>query len=245
MEPLAVLILAQEISDPAHEAQAYINEEKEVSSADDALSGARDIIAEWINEDAATRQSIRRLFYMEGVIQSSVVKDKEETAIKYRDYFEWQEPVSRVPSHRLLAMFRGENEGFLKLKIRPTEDKALSILHRQFIKGDGEASAQVVLAAEDSYTRLLAPSIETDIRRQAKERADDEALHVFVRNLRETLMAPPMGPRAILAIDRVTGQGVKWSVLIAGQAFIPFGNLYRAIGSANERSAKDDIRPGA
>ncbi len=209
LEPLAVLILAQEILDPAHEALAYINDEKGVASVDDALSGARDIIAEWINEDATTRQGIRRLFYMEGVIQSAVVKDKDNEAIKYRDYFDWQEPVNRVPSHRLLAMFRGENEGLLKLKIRPPQDKALSILHRNFVKGTGETSAQVILAAEDSYTRLLAPSIETDIRQQAKERADDEALRVFVRNLRDTLMAPPLGPRAILAIDPGYRTGCK------------------------------------
>jgi uncharacterized protein len=209
LEPLATMILAQEISDPAHEALAFINEEKGVASVDEALSGARDIIAEWINEDAATRQSIRRLFYMEGVIQSAVVKDKEEAACKYRDYFEWQEPVSRVPSHRLLAMLRGENEGLLKLKIRPPQEKALSLLHRHFVKGDGDASAQVVMAAEDSYTRLLAPSIETDIRQQAKERADDEALRVFARNLRETLMSPPLGPKAILAIDPGFRTGCK------------------------------------
>jgi uncharacterized protein len=209
LEPLAVLILAQEILDPSQEALAYIDEEKGVASVDDALSGARDIIAEWINENAPTRQGIRRLFYMEGIIQSTVVKDKDNDAIKYRDYFDWQEAVNRVPSHRLLAMFRGENDGLLKLKIRPPQDKALSLLHRNFVKGTGEASAQVILAAEDSYARLLAPSIETDIRQQAKERADDEALRVFVRNLRDTLMAPPLGPRAILAIDPGYRTGCK------------------------------------
>jgi protein Tex len=200
LEPLAELILAQEVADPSHEALAFVNMEKGVGSVEDALAGARDIIAEWVNEDTRARQSIRRLFYREGIIQSSVIKGKEGEGIKYSNYFDWQEPVARVPSHRVLAMLRGENEGFLKLRIRPPQEKALSLLHRRFVKSTGAASAQVVLAVEDSYPRLLAPSIETDIRQQAKERADDEALRVFARNLRETLMAPPMGPRSVLAI---------------------------------------------
>jgi len=209
LEPLAEMILAQEVTDPSHEALAFVNIEKGVDSIEDALAGARDIIAEWVNEDTQARQIIRRLFYREGIIQSSVVKDKEEEGIKYSNYFDWQEPVNRVPSHRMLAMLRGENEGFLRLRIRPPQEKALSSLHRRFVKGTGAASTQVVLAVEDSYPRLLAPSIENDTRQQAKERADDEALHVFVRNLRETLMAPPMGPRAVLAIDPGYRTGCK------------------------------------
>jgi uncharacterized protein len=209
LEPLAELILAQEIADPSHEALMFVDMEKGVNSVEEALTGARDIIAEWVNEDAQTRQSVRRLFYMEGGIKSSVVKNKETAGIKYSNYFDWQEPVAPVPSHRLLAMLRGENEGFLKLKIRPPQEKALSLLHRHFVKGSGASSAQVILAVEDSYSRLLGPSIETDIRQQAKERADDEALRVFVRNLRETLMASPMGPKAILAIDPGYRTGCK------------------------------------
>jgi len=209
LEPLAELILAQEIVDPSHEALAFVNMEKGVASVEDALAGARDIIAEWVNEDTQARQIIRRLFYREGIIQSSVIKGKEGKGIKYSNYFDWQEPVARVPSHRVLAMLRGENEGFLKITIRPPQDKALSFLHRRFVKTTGAASAQVVLAVEDSYPRLLAPSIETDIRQQVKERADDEALRVFARNLRETLMAPPMGPRSVLAIDPGYRTGCK------------------------------------
>ncbi|MFC1949051.1 Tex family protein [Chloroflexota bacterium] len=209
LEPLAELILAQEIADPPDEALAFVDMEKGVGSVEDALAGARDIIAEWVNEDTQVRQIIRRLFYREGIIQSSVIKGKEGEGIKYSNYFDWQEPVSRVPSHRLLAMLRGENEGFLKLRIRPPQEKALSLLHRRFLKSTGAAPAQVVLAVEDSYPRLLAPSIETDIRQQAKERADGEALRVFARNLRETLMAPPMGPRTVLAIDPGYRTGCK------------------------------------
>jgi len=209
LEPLAKLILAQEIADPSHEALAFVNMEKGVNSVEDALAGARDIVAEWVNEDTQARQTIRRLFYREGIIQSSVVKGKEDKGIKYSNYFDWQEPVARVPSHRMLAMLRGEKEGFLKLKIRPPQEKALSLLHRRFVKTASAASAQAVLAVEDSYPRLLAPSIETDVRQQAKERADDEALRVFARNLRETLMAPPMGARSVLAIDPGYRSGCK------------------------------------
>ncbi len=209
LEPFADLILAQEVADPSHEALAFVNIEKGVGSIEDALAGARDIIAERVNEDTRARQFIRSLFYREGIIQSSVVKGKEGEGIKYSNYYDWQEAVARVPSHRMLAMLRGENEGFLKFTIRPPREKALSFLHRRFVRSTGVNSAQVVLAIEDSYPRLMAPSIETDIRQQLKERADDEALRVFARNLRETLMAPPLGPRAVLAIDPGYRTGCK------------------------------------
>jgi len=209
LQPLAELIMAQEIEDPSHEALAFVDEEKGVGSVEDALAGARDIIAEWVSEDAQARHLIRRLFYMEGTMQSTVAKGKESEGVKYSNYFDWKEPVSKVPSHRMLAMMRGENEGFLNITIRPPQEKALSSLQRRFAKGAGAASAQVVQSVEDSYQRLLAPSIETDIRQQAKERADDEALRVFTLNVRETLMAPPMGPRAVLAIDPGYRTGCK------------------------------------
>ena len=164
LEPLAKLVLAQNVTDLSREAFSFINEEKGVESVEDALAGARDIIAECINEDNHVRQSIRRLFYMEGSIQSSVIKDKEIEGIKYSQYFDWQEPVSRVPSHRMLAMLRGEKEGYLKVKIRPSQEKGLSLLNRRFVKSVGGCAEQVILAVEDSYTRLLGPTIETDIR---------------------------------------------------------------------------------
>jgi uncharacterized protein len=179
LESLAKLILAQGVTDPLVDALNFLNTEKGVLSVEDALAGARDIIAEWVNEDTRTRWTIRRLYHMEGIIYSSVAKGKETAGIKYSNYFAWQEPVTRVPSHRMLAMLRGEKEGFLKLSISPSQEKAISLLQRLFVKSTGAASAQVTLAVEDSYKRLLAPSIETDIRQQAKERADDEALQVF------------------------------------------------------------------
>jgi uncharacterized protein len=209
LELLAKLILTQEITDPAHEALTFGNMEKGVGSVDDALAGARDIIAEWVNEDTKARWTIRRLFHMEAVIRSGAAKGKEAEGIKYSNYFDWQEPVTRVPSHRMLAMLRGEKEGFLKLNISPSREKAITLLQRLFVKNTGDASSQVAIAVEDSYERLLAPSIETDIRQQARERADNEALQVFVRNLRETLMAPPLGQKAVLAIDPGYRTGCK------------------------------------
>jgi uncharacterized protein len=209
LEPLAHLILAQQVADLSHEALAFVNAEKGIASVEDALAGARDIIAEWVNEDAQSRQTMRGLFYREGVIQSTVAKGKEGEGVKYSNYFDWQEPVARAPSHRVLAMLRGENEGYLRLKIRPPEEKALSLLYRRFVKGTGTTSAQMVTVVKDSYGRLLAPSIETDIRQQAKERADDEALRVFERNLREMFMVPPLGPRVVLAIDPGYRTGCK------------------------------------
>jgi len=241
LEPLAELILAQGVADPSHEALAFVSMEKGVSSVEDALAGARDIIAEWVNEDTQARQIIRRLFYREGIIQSSVIKGKEGEGIKYSNYFDWQEPVSRVPSHRVLAMLRGENEGFLKLRIRPSQEKALSFLHRRFVKSTGAASAQVVLAMEDSYSRLLAPSIETDIRQQAKERADDEALRVFARNLRETLMAPPMGPRSVLTIDPGYRTGCKVVCLDPQGKLLANAVIYLSQSAARSREASQTI----
>ncbi|MEE8472977.1 MAG: Tex family protein [Dehalococcoidia bacterium] len=241
LEPLAELIMAQEVADPSHEALAFVNSEKGIGSIEDALAGARDIIAEGVSEDAQARQIIRGLFDREGIIQSGVVKGREGDGIKYSNYFDWQEPVSRVPSHRMLAMMRGENEGFLKLKVRPPQEKALSFLHRRFVKNSGAASAQVVLALEDCYPRLLAPSIETDIRQGAKERADDEALRVFARNLRETLMAPPMGPRAVLAIDPGYRTGCKLVCLDPQGKLVKHGVIYVNQSAARSREAGQTI----
>ncbi|MFC2007052.1 Tex family protein [Chloroflexota bacterium] len=241
LEPLAELMLAQEVTDPSHEALAFVNMEKGVGSVEDALAGARDIIAEWVNENTQARQIMRRLFYREGIFQSSLVKGKEGEGIKYSNYFDWQEPVARIPSHRVLAMLRGENEGFLKLKIRPPQEKALLLLHRCFVKSTGDSSAQVVLAVEDSYPRLLAPSIETDIRQQAKESADGEALRVFARNLREILMASPMGPRSVLAIDPGYRTGCKVVCLNPQGSLLANAVIYVNQSTARSREASQTI----
>jgi len=210
LEPLAKTLFAQDASiDPLKEAAAFVNQELGVASVEDALAGARDIIAEWVNEGAETRQMMRDLFAHEGLFQSKVAKDKEKEGAKYQDYFDWQEPVTKAAGHRVLAMLRGEAEGFLKLSIRPDEERALSLLDERYVKGESPASQQVSGAVRDGYARLLAPSIETDMRREAKERADDEAIRVFTRNLRECLMASPLGQKAVLALDPGYRTGCK------------------------------------
>jgi len=210
LDSLAKTLFSQDASaDPLKEAEAFLNQELGVASIEDALAGARDIIAEWVNENTETRQMMRNLFASEGTFRSKVTKDKEKEGAKYRDYFEWEEPVRKAAGHRVLAMLRGEAEGFLKLTIRPDEERALSLLDQRYVKGGGPASQHVSEAVRDSYGRLLAPSIETDIRREAKERADDEAIRVFARNLRECLMASPLGQKAVLALDPGFRTGCK------------------------------------
>ena len=210
LEPLARTLLSQDPStDPAQEAAAFVNQETGVGSVEDALAGARDIVAEWVNEDPETRRLMRDLFARGGQLRSRVVKDKEMEGAKYRDYFDWQEPLARAAGHRVLAMLRGEAEGFLKLTVRPDEETALSILDKRHVRGDSPAAAQVSDAVRDSYSRLLASSIETDMRREAKERADDEAIRVFARNLRECLMASPLGQKAVMALDPGYRTGCK------------------------------------
>ncbi len=210
LEPLAQMIFSQQIAtDPLAESTYYIDSEKGVESSDDALAGARDIIAEWISEDADTRQPMRRLFFSHGTFQSKVSKGKEEEGSKYRDYFDWDESIRKAPGHRVLAMFRGENEGYLKLSVRPSEEMALELLRKRYVKNDSPSAEQVGLSLEDSYKRLLGPSMETEIRNEAKERADKEAIEVFARNLRESLMASPLGGKATLAIDPGYRTGCK------------------------------------
>ncbi|HJW85837.1 MAG TPA: Tex family protein, partial [Candidatus Brocadiaceae bacterium] len=209
LEPLAQCIFAQDDRDPAAEAAAFVDAEKGVDSVEDALAGARDIIAEWISEDQAARTHMRELYLQQGVFKSKVVTGKEEEGIKYKDYYEWEEPVAKAPSHRILAMRRGEKEGFLGMRINPPEDKALMQLKALFVKNDGLASQQVRMAVHDSYKRLLSLSIETEIRLATKERAEEEAIKVFAGNLRQLLLAAPLGQKNILAIDPGIRTGCK------------------------------------
>jgi len=209
LEPLAQRIFTQEDMDPLAEAGSFVNPEKGVDSAEEALAGARDIIAEWVNEDQTARARMRDLYSSKAVFKSKVVPDKKAEGVKYKDYFDWEEPVNRAPSHRVLAMRRGENEGFLTLRVLPPEDEALNILDGLFVKGEGPASEQVRMAVHDSYKRLLSPSMETEIRMATKERADEEAIRVFVENLRQLLLAPPLGQKNVLAIDPGFRTGCK------------------------------------
>ncbi|MBM9538248.1 Tex family protein [Desulfobulbus alkaliphilus] len=207
LEPLARDILRQDRR--PLEPQPYLDPAGGVATAEEAYAGARDIIAEWISEDAEARGALRHLFIDRAVIVSRVVKKKEATGSTFRDYFAWQEPAARTPGHRLLAMLRGENEKVLTFSIRPPEEAALSLLRRRYVRGQGAAAVQVDLAVEDSYRRLLAPSLENELRSQLKMRADQEAIQVFVDNLRELLLAPPLGRKRVLALDPGFRTGAK------------------------------------
>jgi uncharacterized protein len=207
LEPLAEALMKQELRDPSAEAEKYLSDE--VVSIDEALQGARDIIAEWINEDETARKKIRKLFGKEAVITSRLVKAKEEEGAKYRDYFEWDELLSRCPSHRLLAMMRGEDEGFLRISIRPDEEKAVELLNEIFLRADNDAASQVLAAVKDSWKRLLGPAMETEFRNISKGKADEEAIKVFADNLRQLLLAPPLGEKRVLAIDPGYRTGCK------------------------------------
>ena len=211
LDPLAKLIFEQNGADPLKAAADFINPDKAVETIEDALAGARDIIAERVNEDQPARTKLRQLYFSRAVIHSRVSHGKETTGAKYRDYFDWQEPALTAPSHRVLAMRRGEKEDILNLSIVPPEDEAIKILEDLFVKTDGEDSAQVKLAVHDSYKRLLSRSMETEIRLATKERADMEAIKVFSDNLRELLLAPPLGSKRILGLTPVTVPAVKSS----------------------------------
>ncbi len=207
LEPLAGWLMAQHRGSPEAKAATFVSEE--VPSADEALKGACDIIAEWVNEDAAARQAVRNIFAREAVITSKVVKGKEEEGEKYRDYFDFTAPLSRCPSHRVLAIRRGEAEGFLRVSISPEEERCIDRLTRRFVKNDSEAAGHVENAVVDGYKRLLRPSIETEFANLSKEKADDEAIAVFAGNLRQLLLAPPLGQKRILAIDPGYRTGCK------------------------------------
>ncbi|HEX2964593.1 MAG TPA: Tex family protein [Syntrophorhabdaceae bacterium] len=213
LEPLAARIFAQD--DDAlnqnleSEAALFIDEEKGVHSVEEALAGARDIMAEWMNEDMTARANLRSLFSTKAVIKSKAITGVEEEGIKYKDYYAWEEPVAKAPSHRILAMRRGEKEGFLSLSIFVPDDEALVILRKLFIKANHASSTEVELALVDGYHRLLFPSMETEIRLMMKDRADRDAIKVFAENLRQLLLAPPLGEKSVLAIDPGFRTGCK------------------------------------
>lgn len=209
LEALAVQIFAQQDFDVHAEAAAFISEDKGVATVDEALAGARDIIAEWVNEDQDARSRMRTLFLEKGVLSCKVLPDKVDAGIKYKDYYEWEEDVATAPSHRVLAMRRGEREEFLTLRMTPPEEEALRILEDMFVKGSNEAARQVGLAVHDCYKRLLSLSMETEIRLATKKRADETAIKIFADNLRQLLLAPPLGQKAVLAVDPGFRTGCK------------------------------------
>jgi len=210
LEPLATLIFEQHTLDLEEEASKYVDSEKEVNSVEEALQGARDIIAEWINEHVELRKKMRDLFIEEGTFVSKVIPGKEEEAIKYKDYFDWSEPIKTAPSHRVLAMRRGEKELFLMLDSCPEELSAVALMERMVLKNEANSTVeQVRMAIKDCYKRLLKPSMETEVRLYTKKKADEEAIKVFAENLRQLLLAAPLGEKSVMAIDPGFRTGCK------------------------------------
>lgn len=207
LEPLATLVFSQKEPNILKKAEAFLNEK--VQNVEEALQGASDIIAEWINENVDARNSIRKVFEREAVVSSKVKKNKEEEGAKYKDYFDFSEPLKKVPSHRLLAIRRGEEEGILSVNIAPDENNALDALDRIFVRGLPESKQLVEDAITDSYKRLMKPSIETEFANLSKEKADAEAIRIFAQNLRQLLLASPLGQKRVLAIDPGYRTGCK------------------------------------
>ena len=245
LEPLAVWLLKQAAlhpgqaaaEDPAQRAAAFIDPAKEVTTAEEALAGARDIAAETVSEDPTARAAMRGLFLSEGMISSKVLAKKEAEGAKFRDYFDWSEPVRSAPGHRVLAMRRGEKEKVLSLRLGPPEEAAVPRLNRQFVRNQSPAAAQVTLAIEDGYRRLLWPAMETEIRLQLKQAADEEAIGVFAGNLRELLLAAPLGARTVLALDPGFRTGCKLTVLDAQGGLRHHDTIYPHTGGPKAAEA--------
>src|SRR5690349_19718579 len=207
LEPLASLILEQKNIDVAAEAEKFINEK--ILTAEDALQGARDIIAEMTNEDAEVRAKMRKLFEDKATLQSKVVAEKETEGIKYKDYFDFSELISKIPSHRILAILRGFLEGYLRIGISPDEETAIELIENKYIKGLSNSNEQIKKAIKDSYRRLLQPSLESEFRTLLKQKGDEDAINVFAENLRQLLLSSPLGSKKILAIDPGYRTGCK------------------------------------
>jgi protein Tex len=226
LEPLAHKIFNQEKFNLDEFANSFIDTTKGVADLNEALDGARDIIAEWISENPDTRKHVRDLFWKEGVVESRVMKGKETEGQKYKDYFEWKESIAKTPSHRLLALRRGEKEGVLSLDIYPAEENAIYSIERQYIKTDNSAAEQVKLAIKDCYKRLLRPSLETEIRMESKMKADEEAIKVFASNLKELLLSAPLGQKNVLALDPGFRTGCKLVCLDQQGKLLHFEAIY-------------------
>ncbi len=238
LEPLAMTIMMQRENNLMAKASAFVK--GEVKDEDDALKGARDIIAEQVNEDERTRNAVRNQFGRQAIISSKVVKGKEEEAVKYRDYFDFSEPLKRCTSHRLLAIRRGEAEGLLKVSITPDDEECIERIERFFVRANNECGRQVAMAVEDGYKRLLKPSIETEFASLTKEKADEEAIRVFAENLRQLLLASPLGQKRVLAIDPGFRTGCKMVCLDAQGNLIHNENIYPhpPVDKVKEASAK-------
>lgn len=238
LEPLANDLQRQFSCNVEELAAKFVNVEKGVADIESALSGARDIIAERVSENIQARNKIRNIFRRTAMLSSKVVKSKEEEAGKFQSWFDWSENAMKAPSHRILAMFRGEEEGVLRVKIAPEDDnQAIESLERQFVSGNFQSSEQVSLAVKDGYKRLLAPSIETEFYNQLKEKADKEAIKVFAENLRQLLLASPLGQKRILAIDPGFRTGCKTVCLDAQGQLLHNETIYPFTSVREERAA--------
>ena len=235
LEPLAESLLAQ--SGDRIDVTAFLDPDNGLDDREAALAGARDIIAEDVSEDPDVRRDLRTLFAQKALLVSTVVKKRQADAAKFRDYFEWSEPLSRAPSHRLLAILRGSNEGFLRVRARPDEADALTRLTRRFLCGHGFASDEVRRALEDAYKRLLLPSLEREVLKEAKVRADQDAIQIFVTNLRELLMAAPFRNKRMLAIDPGFRTGCKVVALDARGALLYNTTIFPTQGKGGRDEA--------
>ncbi|MEM1322843.1 MAG: Tex family protein [Bacteroidota bacterium] len=240
LEPLAQALFQQDNRQPQQLAGSYLSEE--VTTVEEALQGARDIIAEWVNEDEKARGRVRRLFEKSAQIVAKVARGKEEEGAKYRDYFAFEEPLKRCPSHRLLAIRRGEDEGFLRVSIRPDEEEVLYRLNGLFVKGHSSAAQEVKAATQDAYRRLLEPSIETEFRNSSKALADEEAIAVFAENLRQLLLAAPLGQRRVLAIDPGFRTGCKVVCLDASGNLLHHSAIYPHPPQSQSRQAIQQLQ---
>jgi uncharacterized protein len=242
LEPLADQVYAQGPEAPAALAAPFISEEKGVKTAEEALAGARDIIAERVSEDEQARARLRQLFAQKGVFHSKVLEGKEAEGAKFKDYFDWKEPAAKAPSHRILAMRRGESEGFLTMRIEVEADEAIALLEPLFVKNGSACGAQVKEAVADGYNRLLALSMEGEARLETKKRADAQAIEVFARNLREILMASPLGHKNILALDPGFRTGCKLVCLDRNGKLIHDDVIYPHSGDGASASAAAKVK---
>jgi len=242
LEPLAELIFKQTGKNPQAEAENYIDPEKSVADTEEALSGARDIMAEWVNENIIARTALRRLFNSKGTLKSTVAADMETQGAKFKDYFDWEEPIAKAPSHRILAVRRGEKEEILNLSIAPPETDALQMLETHFIKGNGRDSKQVLMAIQDSYKRLLSRSMETEVRLVAKERADADAIKIFADNLRELLLASPLGSKRVMGADPGFRTGCKIVCLDRQGQLLHHDTIYPLMTAQKDAQAVSKIK---
>lgn len=240
LEPLAEVIFRQENQKIEQLARSFINEE--VPDVEEALQGARNIIAEWVNEDEKARATVRRAFSRGAIITCKVARGKEEEGAKYRDYFDYQEPLKKCPSHRMLAIRRGESEGILRVIIEPEEEPTLHRLEKYFLQGYGPATQQVKLAITDAYKRLLAPSIETEFRQSSKAAADQEAIEVFALNLRQLLLSAPLGQKRVLGIDPGFRTGCKVACLDDSGDLLQNETIYPHPPQSDEFGARKSLQ---